>query len=79
MLCREKKIRRAKRGVRSELSVSKGDWRKHNYAETGVLRQASYCCGPRLGLCSQSLLCAALLSNETLRSLAYRQLSHQIG
>ena len=33
----EKKIRAAKRAARSELSVTKGEWRKHGYAESGVL------------------------------------------
>ena len=34
----EKKIRAAKRAARSELSVSKGEWRKHGYAEKDILR-----------------------------------------
>lgn len=33
----EKKIRAAKRAARSELSVSKGEWRKHGYAESPLL------------------------------------------
>ncbi len=31
------KIRAAKRAARSELSVSKGEWRKHGYADSDVL------------------------------------------
>lgn len=30
----ERKVRKAKRAARSELSVSKGEWRKHGYATT---------------------------------------------
>lgn len=32
-----KKLRYAKREARSELSVSKGGWRKHNYVHTDLL------------------------------------------
>ena len=35
---RRKKVRRAKRGVRSELSVSGGDWTRHGYATSDLLR-----------------------------------------
>lgn len=31
------KVRSAKRAARSELSVSRGEWRKHSYAESNVL------------------------------------------
>lgn len=33
----ERKVRRAKRAVRSELSVSRGEWRKHGYASAPAL------------------------------------------
>jgi hypothetical protein len=35
---RLKKVRRAKRGVRGELSVSGGEWSRHGYAHTPILR-----------------------------------------
>ncbi|KAF5828704.1 hypothetical protein DUNSADRAFT_17204 [Dunaliella salina] len=34
---RDKRIRAAKRAARSELSVSKGDWRRHNLAASNIL------------------------------------------
>ena len=36
---RLKKVRRAKRGVRSELSVSGGEWTRHGHARSGILRR----------------------------------------
>ena len=33
---------RAKRGVRSELSVSSGDWQKHGYARSMILGRAPH-------------------------------------
>ncbi len=33
----EHKVRAAKRAARSELSVSKGEWRKHSYLESDLL------------------------------------------
>lgn len=36
----ERKVRAAKRAARSELSVSKGEWRKHGYAESDLLSTA---------------------------------------
>ena len=37
-----KKIRRAKRTARSELSVSKGEWSKHGYADSTHLLSTSH-------------------------------------
>lgn len=33
----QRKIRATKRAARSELSVSKGEWCKHGYADTNIL------------------------------------------
>jgi hypothetical protein len=38
----ERKVRRAKRAARSELSVSRGEWRKHGYAARPTLLQAEH-------------------------------------
>ena len=38
----ERKVRRAKRAARSELSVSRGEWRKHGYAASPTLLQAEH-------------------------------------
>jgi hypothetical protein len=38
----ERKVRRAKRAARSELSVSKGEWSKHGYASRPDLLQTSH-------------------------------------
>jgi hypothetical protein len=35
-------VRRAKRGVRSELSVSSGEWQKHGYARSTILGEAPH-------------------------------------
>lgn len=50
---RLKKVRRAKRSVRSELSVSGGDWSRHGYAGVPDLLR---CEQPELGASTPAVL-----------------------
>jgi hypothetical protein len=75
---RLKKVRRAKRGVRSELSVSGGEWSKHGYARSDILKCGCCVCAPLPACGSHALLCCSEPVHDTLPRVDARFVSPEV-